>query len=102
MQLMQLNLGKKDLNASQSSVSNGSSSRAFLPDIKTKHERIYLNGPGPGKYSRSSSFGHLNHDVTLKRNPAYSIGKAVRVLDLNANPFYVSYAAIKGINYFLG
>jgi hypothetical protein len=30
--------------------------------------------PGPGKYSRSSSIGHLNHDFTLFKNPAYSIG----------------------------
>ena len=95
---LKLSLGKKELNASQSSVSNGSSSRSpLLPNIKTIRERIHLNGPGPGKYSRSSSFGHLNHDVTLIRNPAYSIGKAVRVLDLNANPFYVSYASAKGI-----
>lgn len=39
------------------------------------------NGPGPGKYSRSSSIGHLNHDITLNRNPAFSIGKAPRVLN---------------------
>ena len=30
--------------------------------------------PGPGKYSRSSSIGHANHDFTLFKNPAYSIG----------------------------
>lgn len=31
-----------------------------------------------GKYSRATSIGYLNHDLTLLRNPAFSIGKAKR------------------------
>ena len=43
-------------------------SRAFTYSLRG-------SGPGPGKYSRSPSIGHRNHDITMVRNPAYSIGR---------------------------
>lgn len=97
---IQLNLNKKDLNvtSNQATASHNSSMKSpMFPDIK--RARIYSNGPGPGKYARSSSVGHLNHDITLMRNPAYSIGKAVRMIDLNSNPFYGFHATSSNIEY---
>lgn len=38
-----------------------------------------------GLKHRFSSFGYINHDITLNRNPAFSIGRAPRSLDLNIN-----------------
>lgn len=40
-------------------------------------------------YFRASSIGNLNHDPTTPQNPAFSIGKAERQLDLNSNPYYL-------------
>ncbi len=55
----------------------------------SKSPRTYLNGPGPGKYARQTSIGHLNHDITIKTEPAFSICKAERFLD-RVDPFYSS------------
>lgn len=93
---IQINLNKKDSTALQQ---HQTSKSPMFPEIK-KARTAFSNGPGPGKYARSSSIGHLNHDVTLMRCPAYSIGKAVRVIDLNSNPFYHYAASSKFLFYF--
>ena len=38
-----------------------------------------------GKYGRVSSIG--NPSMTLSNSPAYTMGRAERTIDLNANPF---------------
>ncbi len=50
-----------------------------------------IDGPGPGKYARSSAFGEKNHDLTLVKNPAYSIGKASREFSIisSKTQFYI-------------
>ena len=53
--------------------SNEARSRAVSHSIYAE-----IDGPGPGKYARSSAFGEKNHDLTLVKHPAYSIGKASR------------------------
>ena len=58
------------LNTSSSRSSRNHSRDENFPTI-----RIYQNGPGPGKYSRSSSIGYSKTDLTLTQSPAFSIGK---------------------------
>lgn len=52
----------------------------------TRATSAYFSGPGPANYFRASSIGHMNTDLTLTKPPAYSIGRAERIIDLNSNP----------------
>ena len=58
------------LNSGSSRSSRDRSRNENFPSI-----RVYQNGPGPGKYSRSSSIGCSKTDLTLTQSPAFSIGK---------------------------
>ena len=55
----------------------------------TRTTSSYFSGPGPASYFRPSSIGHFNNDLTLTKPPAYSIGRAERIIDLNSNPHLV-------------
>ncbi len=63
--------------SSSASISRSSSNSrsSGLPSVRT-----YINGPGPGKYARNSSIGYKNTDFTLRKSPAFSIGRANRWL----------------------
>lgn len=52
---------------------------ALIPDLN-----IFPDGPGTGKYSRRTSVG-FNTDITLNSNPAYSIPKAERNINLSSS-----------------
>ena len=58
-----------------------------------------------GKYSRATSIGRLNHDITIKTEPAFSICKVERFVEnyetslkFNTNPSANNRPATNGIN----
>ncbi|XP_076334810.1 ciliary microtubule associated protein 1A-like [Tachypleus tridentatus] len=45
-----------------------------------------IKGPGPGKYLLPGSVGFTGHDITKRRNPAFSFGSRTKIIDKKTTP----------------
>lgn len=67
-------------------MSTGTLSGRYLPDGSLNIAGRWKS-PGPGKYLLPSCTGFQNHDFTLEKRPAYTIGQ--RWKDLSKSLFFI-------------